>query len=57
MAHVFTPEDEKKPARIADNVHARREHGLVLKCKEAAVKAGIPSPEREERISTNFTRY
>jgi hypothetical protein len=27
-----------------------------LKCKEAAVKAGISSPEREERISTNFTR-
>jgi hypothetical protein len=27
-----------------------------LKCKEAAVKAGVPFPEREERISTNFIR-
>jgi len=27
-----------------------------LKCKEAGSKAGVPLPEREEKIFTNFIR-
>jgi hypothetical protein len=33
-----------------------RNMAWFLKCKEAGIKAGVPFPEQEQRIATNFIR-
>jgi hypothetical protein len=33
-----------------------RNMAWFLKCKQAGVKAGVPFPEREEPVATNFIR-
>jgi multimeric flavodoxin WrbA len=57
MVHGFTPEDVKKDLEGLQIMRTLgRNMAWFLKCKEAAVKAGVPFPEREERIATNFIR-
>src|SRR4030042_1417063 len=57
MVHGLTPEDVKKDLEGLQIMRTLgRNMAWFLKCKEAAVKAGVPFPEREERISTNFIR-
>jgi len=33
-----------------------RNMAYILKCVEAGAKAGVPLPEQEARVSTNFIR-
>ena len=57
MVHGFTPEDVKRDLEGLQVMRTLgRNMAWFLKCKEAAVKAGVPFPEREERIFTNFIR-
>ncbi|MGE4286973.1 MAG: flavodoxin family protein [Phycisphaerae bacterium] len=57
MVHGFTPEDVRQDL---EGLQAMRTLGRnmawLLKCKEAGIKAGIPLPEREKAIRTNFIR-
>jgi len=57
MVHGATPEDVKKDLEglLTMRVLARN-MAWFLKCKEAGIKAGVPFPEREENIFTNFIR-
>lgn len=55
MVHGFTPEDVKKDLEGLQTMRTLgRNMTWFLKCKEAAINAGIPLPEREERVATNF---
>jgi multimeric flavodoxin WrbA len=57
MVHGFTPEDVRKDLeglQVMRNLG--RNMAWFLRCKEAGVKAGVPLPEREEQILTNFIR-
>lgn len=57
MVHGNTPEDVKKDLEGMQIMRTLgRNMAWFLKCKEAGIKAGIPFPEREENISTNFIR-
>ena len=57
MVHGHTPEDV---AKDLEGLQIMRTLGKnmawFLKTKEAAIRAGIPFPKREERIYTNFIR-
>lgn len=55
MVHGFTPEDVRKDEEGLQIMRVlARNMAWFLKCKEAAIKAGIPLPEKEEMIFTNF---
>jgi len=57
MVHGATPEDVKKDEEGLQTMRVlARNMAWFLKCKEAAVKAGVPFPEREQSIFTNFIR-
>lgn len=57
MVHGNTPEEVKKDL---EGMQIMRILGMnmawFLKCKKAGIAAGVPFPEREKRISTNFIR-
>ena len=55
MVHGFTPEDVMKDLEGLQIMRVLgRNMAWFLKCKEAGRKAGIPMPEQEELIWTNF---
>lgn len=57
MVHGHTPEDVKKDLEGLQIMRILgRNMAWFLKCKEAGIKAGVPFPEREENIFTNFIR-
>lgn len=57
MVHGHTPEEVKKDLEGLQTMRILgRNMAWFLKCKEAGIKAGIPFPERERKISTNFIR-
>jgi len=57
MVHGANPEDIKKDLEGLQTMRIlARNMAWFLKCKEAGLKAGIPLPQREERIYTNFIR-
>ena len=58
MVHGANPEDVKKDLEGLQIMRVLgRNMAWFLKCKEAGIKAGIPLPEREENIRTNFINY
>jgi multimeric flavodoxin WrbA len=57
MVHGTTPEEVKKDLEGLQVMRILgRNMAWFLRCKEAAVRAGVLFPEREERIATNFIR-
>jgi multimeric flavodoxin WrbA len=57
MVHGAQPEDVKKDLEGLQTMRIlARNMAWFLKCKEAGQKAGIPLPEKEEYIFTNFIR-
>lgn len=57
MVHGNTPEEVRKdPEGLQIMRTLGRNMAWFLKCKEAGSKAGVPFPEREKGISTNFIR-
>lgn len=57
MVHGFTPEDVRQDLeglQVMRNLG--RNMAWFLRCKEAADKAGVALPEREEQIFTHFIR-
>jgi multimeric flavodoxin WrbA len=57
MVHGATAEDVKKDLEGLQTMRMlARNMSWFLKCKEAGEKAGIPLPEMEEPIFTNFIR-
>ncbi len=57
MVHGSTPDDVKKDLEGLQIMRTLgRNMAWFLKCKEAGVKAGVPFPEKEDNISTNFIR-
>lgn len=57
MVHGMEPEDVKKDLEGLQIMRTLgRNMAWLLKCKEAAAKAGIPLPKREEGTYTNFIR-
>ncbi|SBV93204.1 NADPH-dependent FMN reductase [uncultured delta proteobacterium] len=55
MVHGFTPEDVRQDLeglQIMRNLG--RNMAWFLRCKEAGIAAGVPFPEKEEQILTNF---
>ena len=55
MVHGFTPEDVRRDLeglQIMRNLG--RNMAWFLRCKEAGIAAGVPFPEKEEQIMTNF---
>lgn len=55
MVHGFTPEDVR---RDLEGMQVMRNLGRnmawFLRCKEAGIAAGVPFPEHEEQVFTNF---
>jgi multimeric flavodoxin WrbA len=57
MVHGAAPEDVQKDLEGLQTMRILgRNMAWFLKCKEAGIKAGVPFPEREETIYTNFIR-
>jgi len=57
MVHGASPEDVKKDLEGLQTMRVLgRNMAWFLKCKEAATKAGVPLPQREDRVATNFIR-
>ncbi|NTW05829.1 MAG: flavodoxin family protein [Peptococcaceae bacterium] len=57
MVHGAKPEDVKEDIEGLQTMRVlARNMAWFLKCKEAGSKAGIPLPEKEDRIFTNFIR-
>ncbi|MBP1909205.1 flavodoxin family protein [Methanolobus bombayensis] len=57
MVHGAKPEDVKKDLEGLQIMRVlARNMAWFLKCKEAGIKAGVPHPVKEERMSTNFIR-
>lgn len=55
MVHGYTPEDVKKDLEGLQTMRTLgRNMAFLLKCREAGLAAGVPMPEREEQIETNF---
>ena len=55
--HGHTPDDVRKDLEGMQIMRILgRNMAWFLKCKEAGLKAGIPFPQQEESISTNFIR-
>jgi hypothetical protein len=57
MVHGSRPEEVKQDL---EGLQVMRVLGTnmawFLKCKQAGIKAGVPFPEREEPVATNFIR-
>lgn len=57
MVHGWTPEDVKQDLEGLQTMRVlARNMAWFLKCKEAGINAGIPMPEQEEPVTTNFIR-
>lgn len=57
MVHGSTPEEVKQDKEGLQTMRTLgRNMAFFLKCKEAGIKAGIPYPEVENRVHTNFIR-
>ena len=57
MVHGASPEDVNKDLEGLQIMRTLgRNMAWFLKCKEAAIKAGVPFPERESKTYTNFIR-
>lgn len=57
MVHGNTPEEVRQDLEGMQVMRTLgRNMAWFLKCKEAGIKAGVPFPEREKRVSTNFIR-
>lgn len=57
MVHGSSPEDVNKDLEGLQIMRTLgRNMAWFLKCKEAAIKAGVPFPVQEERVRTNFIR-
>ena len=57
MVHGGKPDDVKQDLEGMQNMRIlARNFAWHLKCREAAEKAGVKLPEREEIVSTNFIR-
>ena len=57
QVHGNTPEEVKQDLEGMQNMRAiGRNMAWLLKCIEAGQAAGIPLPEREEKIRTNYIR-
>lgn len=57
MVHGHTPEEVKQDLEGLQNMRfVARNMAWHLKCQEAGKKAGVPMPEREEVVFTNFIR-
>lgn len=57
MVHGGKPEDVQKDLEGMQIMRILgRNMAWFLKCKEAAVKAGVPLPQREKTVFTNFIR-
>lgn len=57
MVHGLTPDEIYQDKEGIQNLHIlARNMAYFLKCKEAAEKAGIPSPKAEAAVWTNFIR-
>jgi multimeric flavodoxin WrbA len=57
MVHGSTPEDVKKDLEGLQVMRILgRNMAWFLKCKEAGIKAGVPFPDVEEPVATNFIR-
>lgn len=57
MVHGAKPEDVKQDLEGLQIMRVlARNMAWFLKCKEAGIKAGLPFPERENPILTNFVR-
>ena len=55
--HGFTPEDVRQDLEGMQTMRTLGENmAYLLKCIEAGRKAGVPEPEREETVYTNFIR-
>ncbi len=57
MVHGATPDDVRQDLEGLQIVRTlARNMAWFLRCKEAGIKAGVPWPEREKGIATNFIR-
>jgi multimeric flavodoxin WrbA len=57
MVHGATPEDVKQDLEGMQIMRVLGKNmAWFLKCKEAGSKAGVPLPQREEKVFTNFIR-
>jgi len=57
MVYGAAPEEVKQDLEGLQTMRVlARNMAWFLKCKEAGIKAGVPFPEREENIFTNFIR-
>ena len=57
QVHGFTPEDVRQDLEGMQTMRTLGENmAWLLKCIEAGRKAGVPEPEREEIVFTNFIR-
>ena len=57
MVHGMEPEDVRKDLEGLQIMRTLgRNMAWFLRCKEAAAKAGVPLPKREEGVYTNFIR-
>ncbi len=57
MVHGNTPEEVKQDLEGLQTMRIiGRNMAWFLKCKEAGIKAGIPFPEQEKSVGTNFIR-
>lgn len=55
MVHGFTPEDVRRDLEGLQIMRTLgRNMAWFLRCKEAGIAAGVPFPEKEEQILTNF---
>ncbi|MCE1248942.1 MAG: flavodoxin family protein [Firmicutes bacterium] len=55
MVHGFTPDDVRKDLEGLQTMRILGKNmAWFLKCKEAGIKAGVPFPEAEETVMTNF---
>ena len=55
--HGNTPDEAKQDAEGLQTMRVLGENmAWLLKCIEAGRKAGVPAPEREPKIATNFIR-
>lgn len=57
MVHGHTPEEVKQDLEGLRTMRVlARNMAYFLKCKAAAIQAGVPLPKQEEQITTNFIR-
>ena len=55
--HGFTPEDVRQDLEGMQTMRTLGENmAYLLKCIEAGRKAGVPEPDIEETVYTNFIR-